>query len=565
MYMKVHAKDPDFDLTGARPCPDGPRSADDFLRLASDLEDAGRETESLEACEKGLAFARARREHAAVLDLLVQQNRVMLNCRPFREVVAGMLSGLPLVARVRRRESVVNYLSFLGLTFSAVGDVANGLTYLRLAHSAAVLGSTRDRFRVAARFGEARILSGTPRLAIQNFRDAVKAVEEASAAVDEHPWLGPYDVVVAHLGLAQTLAATALDDGDHDGEGVLEADRMIEKAAARIDEVPALAIYFGQSRDLVRRLLGQTPDPSRPQIMAMSAERLRAVNVLDLAVTLKLIDYEARCGDLDFASTMLAKLDPTGVADRVPWRLSWYEAMANLQRSRGEHAAANETYERYLRQAKADREHQIAIVATIADTAAAVEEARRSERLAEQRQRRARSRAERLAAEISSLARTAAIDPLTKLANRRSLDQAVARLEAEPTRGPYTVILADIDHFKRVNDGFSHLVGDKVLVAFAELLGSRFRRGDIVGRFGGEEFLILARGALHRDVLERVRRSVAEYPWTTIAPGLAVTASFGMAPFEPGGSFADAIAVADRRVYSAKSAGRNKVVDTDEA
>jgi diguanylate cyclase (GGDEF)-like protein len=156
-------------------------------------------------------------------------------------------------------------------------------------------------------------------------------------------------------------------------------------------------------------------------------------------------------------------------------------------------------------------------------------------------------------------------DPLTGLANRRQLDQD---LELEVERAaryhrPLAFMMIDIDHFKRVNDTFGHARGDVVLAEVAALLRSHMRAGDTVYRYGGEEFAVLAREtdvAGARLVADRLRRAVAERYDVKTEDDVAVTISGGIAAISPDiESAVDLVTGADRALYAAKRAGRNRV------
>lgn len=152
-------------------------------------------------------------------------------------------------------------------------------------------------------------------------------------------------------------------------------------------------------------------------------------------------------------------------------------------------------------------------------------------------------------------------DPLTGLHNRRFLARARSRTHHETV----SFAAADIDFFKSINDRFGHTVGDQVLVRVAELLVSHLRVQDVVVRTGGEEFALLMPGAEPAEAAaacERLRTVIADADWEAIAPGLAVTASFGVA-FAPAGSDLSGLEeAADERLYEAKRAGRNCVTAT---
>ncbi len=156
-------------------------------------------------------------------------------------------------------------------------------------------------------------------------------------------------------------------------------------------------------------------------------------------------------------------------------------------------------------------------------------------------------------------------DGLTGLPNRRDLD---ARLDAEVERShrhdrPLVLALLDLDRFKSVNDGFSHDVGDQVLVRVGRLLREHLRTTDVAARWGGEEFALLLPETTMSEaavVLDRVRAVVAEADWGVIADGLTVTVSIGATSLTPGSTAADLLRQADRRLYGAKAAGRDRIV-----
>ena len=164
------------------------------------------------------------------------------------------------------------------------------------------------------------------------------------------------------------------------------------------------------------------------------------------------------------------------------------------------------------------------------------------------------------------LERLAAIDPLTDAYNRRF---GLGRLREEYSRAvraeaPFGILMVDIDHFKAVNDTYGHLVGDRVLRAVAGACRRVVREGDVLVRYGGEEFLVLLPGAGRDDVLqiaERIRRAVSE---TTVEDGasrLNVTVSVGATTFRDTVETPEAlVALADRALYDAKDGGRNRLV-----
>jgi diguanylate cyclase (GGDEF)-like protein len=166
-----------------------------------------------------------------------------------------------------------------------------------------------------------------------------------------------------------------------------------------------------------------------------------------------------------------------------------------------------------------------------------------------------------LAQENERVGQAATEDPLTGLGNRRKLDAALRELTTQPT-SPTCLLFIDLDCFKYVNDTFSHAIGDEVLRAVAVILQRESRERDVVARYGGDEFVVMLRGAALRTgahVAERIRKAVASHQWGRIAPGLQVRVSVGVAEHRAGMTYEQLMAAADAAVYDAKEAGRDRV------
>ena len=157
-------------------------------------------------------------------------------------------------------------------------------------------------------------------------------------------------------------------------------------------------------------------------------------------------------------------------------------------------------------------------------------------------------------------------DALTGVFNRRYMVEALERELAQAQRQglPLSLMLMDIDHFKRVNDTHGHQVGDEVLRGAAAMLTGHVRTGDVVCRYGGEEFLLLLPGMPEAQAVERAERCRRELSERAILVGEAevrVTLSIGVATFPVhGDSGDDLIECADRALYDAKRQGRDRVV-----
>ncbi|MEO8503154.1 MAG: tetratricopeptide repeat-containing diguanylate cyclase [Acidobacteriota bacterium] len=172
--------------------------------------------------------------------------------------------------------------------------------------------------------------------------------------------------------------------------------------------------------------------------------------------------------------------------------------------------------------------------------------------------------------QAEELRRLTTRDALTGVFNRRYLDEVLpGELErCRRYRTPFSLAMADVDHFKQVNDTLSHAVGDQVLRRLAELMTTELRQSDLMARYGGEEFVLAFPetaliGAI--EVCERMRKAIEGHAWSAIHPELQVRISFGVVGDQGAmgrGSLPDwerLLLLADTRLYEAKQNGRNRV------
>jgi diguanylate cyclase (GGDEF)-like protein len=167
---------------------------------------------------------------------------------------------------------------------------------------------------------------------------------------------------------------------------------------------------------------------------------------------------------------------------------------------------------------------------------------------------------------MSMLEKRAQIDGLTGLWNRTYFnDRLKAELDcAKRNKSAMSLVICDLDHFKKINDTFGHPAGDAVLQAFAKVVVGELRSYDVACRYGGEEFAIILPDAglpQSMGICERVRKAIESSRWPNY-PEIRVTASFGVSDSGlDGGASADAwVAAADKCLYEAKQTGRNRVV-----
>ena len=172
----------------------------------------------------------------------------------------------------------------------------------------------------------------------------------------------------------------------------------------------------------------------------------------------------------------------------------------------------------------------------------------------------------RYEAEIVELA---SVDFLTRVNNRRSLmesfDKELKKASRLGRNGYVSCIIVDLDNFKLINDKYGHLTGDDILVGAASILVNCVRDYDIVGRYGGEEFMIILPGTDLDGAVqtaERCREDMESYTFDVDGQGLVVTASFGVAcnTQTKSGSMQELVSLSDQALYEAKSSGRNKVI-----
>jgi diguanylate cyclase (GGDEF)-like protein len=173
------------------------------------------------------------------------------------------------------------------------------------------------------------------------------------------------------------------------------------------------------------------------------------------------------------------------------------------------------------------------------------------------RQRAVRERAK-------ELAKFAFLDPTSQVGNRRYLEQQLSQqLDQHSKWGTaFGIMLADLDEFKTINDTYGHVAGDAALVTVAKTLSNCFRASDVVGRWGGDEFLAILPG-ITREVLakasEKFRTLVAQSTVPLEGSQLRVTISVGAAIVAPGDSPDSLLNRADQHLYTSKQSGRNRV------
>ena len=418
-------------------------------------------------------------------------------------------------------------LRIIGVVHSKSGDLATGLDYYR--QSLALASEERHPRERAKTLNSLGI----------NLRNVGK-VDDALAVLTEA------DAIFLRLGMPRHRCDTLNNLGlAHERAGRLDV------AEATLREAHALAQKIGYAAGIANAQLSLGRLCSRAQRVDEGRTLLEAA--LALCQRRGLRHLAAEC----------------------------HEALADHLESQGDYAVALMHYRRFH---KVERE-------VLSDSAGnklralqihhEVEAARREAEMMRERQAalaRANAELEALNASLTEanvvrialvdqLERQTYEDALTGLANRRRLDLRLTESFALVQRHgrPLALAVADLDHFKRVNDQHSHAVGDAVLRMLAQLLSSQVRQTDLVARYGGEEFVLVLSetdAEAARVVCEKIRAAVEQHPWSDLAPGLALTVSIGYCADTSLDSAERMLATADAELYAAKAAGRNRVSGT---
>jgi diguanylate cyclase (GGDEF)-like protein len=367
------------------------------------------------------------------------------------------------------------------------------------------------------------------------------------------------------------LACYLQETGDLEG-----AEREIDRALAVAHGVPgrnnfALGVLHSTRADI--RLLGAQPEAALRDAEEAIARLLEGgdPNPYVFGMTVRAqVQARMALGQLDDAresgEDALAWL-----GDRVPQMRSLIlTTVASALRDAGRTEQAYDALQRACELERQAFRELSQVQLSLERATLEAREARRHSDLLTVKNRQlaeAHTELERRASELETLhaqlREQAERDPLTGLHNRRYLARELERLTHEGMAGRISLAVLDVDHFKTINDRFGHAAGDAVLIRIARLLCDHLRESDSIIRSGGEEFIILmprtdANAAT--ACCERIRRAVNTEVWSSVAVGLNVTTSVGMATTDDPTDLEAVIRLADQRLYEAKRNGRDRVV-----
>ena len=479
--------------------------------LATQLMRLGEQEAAVTACREAVAALEGIGDDAAICQMLTAEAIPLSDLGMYDEALEALERGREIAHRLGDQNLLYWVHNRTGVVHGSMGDYDLSTEYLMRALTMVEGLDDEARFCILNNIGDNAVhqvpllrragdADGAERTLADALGHVVEALRLARAAAN------PYRQALSldNFGMLRALA------GDH------------ESAAALIEEAQEIAVRHGYKSMLSETLRHQA------HVRFRRGERETAIRGL-----LDALDRAVAAGEKPMATEIHRELSDA------------YEQMGDF-RSALRHYRSFHALDREANNDVAAARARMAVHSFELDNA----------RLEAQLHR---LRSVELEADKLSWQRQATEDALTGLPNRRSIEMRLPQLAAE---GQLCVALADVDLFKGVNDRFGHLVGDEVLRRMAELLRDNVRDGDLVARFGGEEFLI-ALGAIGMDEArarcEVLRAQVAAYPWERVAPGLAVTISLGLAPIGACGDVALAMAEADEHLYAAKRHGRNRV------
>ena len=360
-------------------------------------------------------------------------------------------------------------------------------------------------------------------------------------------------------------------------DGLRYAARAVELAHHPVNGTPYRQALARDNHGMLLALAGQTEAGLAAILAAQRIAAQHGYQALELATLYHSAFVLLERGDPAAAVEGLARaLEQATAMRELPTQLEIALELSRALEATGQFEAALLRYKEHTAVERQLRSQVATVRARRLDQLVEVDHARLDAADARSESQLYRERSRELEAEIQALGKIAADldrqankDALTRLSNRHHIETELPHLiEAARAAGrPLSLAILDIDHFKHVNDTWGHSAGDEVLVAMAAVLRRSSRVGDLVGRLGGEEFLIALPGLAEDaavEVCQRVRRSVQEHDWSSLRAGLRVTISIGVSALAGGDDVRELIERADERLYRAKRSGRNRVEATPE-
>jgi diguanylate cyclase (GGDEF)-like protein len=480
---------------------------------------------ALGAFQEALAIAEAQGRDDARARLLRSIGLTYDELGDFPQALDHHLRALEIEEATGNGQGRAAALRAIGVVYSRSGDAETGLEYFRQAIALCVAAGDN--------VGRAKTLNNIG----VNFNDLGRHEESLSALEESLRLYRNAGLTLQQSGTLVNLGLTLEKLGrEAEAEAAFQEALLLAEATGHMFGVVdallslgRLALAQGRAADARARLESALAAAERHNLKQPICECCEALAAL-----------HEQCGDHREALAMHRRFH---ALEREMLRQSSERHLKAVQ-ARYQLAAAQ-------REAEIHRLRHV----QLADVNAALEQLNLSLRVADEQKSKLLEQLERQTYE----------DSLTGLGNRRLLDKRLADEFARAARHqrPLAVALLDIDHFKRVNDRFSHAVGDAALRELAGLLVATVRHTDLVARFGGEEFVLVLvetdAPAAHW-ACEKVRMAIANHDWKAVHPGLTLTASIGYTADMSVAGYDRMLAAADANLYAAKERGRNRVV-----
>jgi diguanylate cyclase (GGDEF)-like protein len=564
----AHARDPRVaELEALLATATGPAERLAYMLALADHLGGLDARESLRYAEDAEALAGRLNRQAARAEALYLTGRGAEQLLDYARALGMYADALIAFEAVDDMAGVAKVLRALGYLHDTLGDFATALDHLFRALALDERnGTPASRAATLRTIGIVHSRSGDIAAGLDYYRQSLAHTEQSQEPVERGKTLNNIGINLKNLGrIEEALAALG------------EADAIF----ARLDQ-PLHRCSTRNNLGLAQERAGMfdLAEATLRDALALSQEVGYGQGVANAELALgRLMSRQQRHDEArDFLESALALCQRSGLRHLAA---ECHEALADHHESRGDYGTAL-VHQRRFHKAERELWSEAAVSKMRAlQVHHEVEVARREAEAMRERQEalaRANTELEALNASLTEanvvrialvdqLERQTYEDALTGLANRRRLDLRLAESFALVQRHgrPLAVAVADLDHFKRVNDEHSHAAGDAVLKTLAGLLQGQVRQTDLVARYGGEEFVLVlseADAEAARVVCEKVRSTVEQHAWERIAPGLQLTISIGFCADTSHESAERMLAEADAELYAAKAAGRNRVSGT---